>query len=102
MIFTLIPQRCDETLALRVTGDVLEINGVQFDFSSVEEGHVLPPSAVQSPWVAGPVTRKKGRIHAEILVPLGPDARTNERFPGELHQDHNGLVDLTRVERKRG
>ncbi len=82
-----------------MTDDVLEVNGDEFDFSSVEEGVTLPVAAINSDWFAGPVTRQSGQIHVAILLPLGPDAPTNQRFPGKLQQDRNGLIDLSKVER---
>ena len=102
MIFRFHPQRSDKTLTLMVTNDVLSLNGKEFDFSTVEEGDTLPATAIQSDWFAGPITRKKGMLEITLLLPLGPDAPTNQRFPATLHQSINGLVDLTKVERSFG
>ena len=99
MIFHFHPQRNDKKLALRMAGDVLEINGQDFDFSSVEEGDTLPTTAIKSEWIAGPVTRKNGELSINLLLPIGPNATGNFRFPAVLKKDINGPVDLEKIRR---
>lgn len=82
MIIKFSPQRSDAVLtSLSVAGDVLTINGEDFDFGALGEGDVLPIGAVASPFVMGTVTRTGGAVMASILLPLPADASLARRFP---------------------
>lgn len=81
MIINLSPQRRDDSLTIIKLGDALNINGVDFDFSAVPEGGVLPQSAVDCEFLASDVTRTAGQIVLTLLLPHGPDASEAARFP---------------------
>ena len=72
MQINLTPVRCDDTLSLACRGDVLVINGVDYDFGPLPEGAVLPRDAVACEWLASDVTRHGGVLHLTLILPHGP------------------------------
>lgn len=91
------PMRRDDALHLVRFGDVLEINGEAFDFSSLPEGAYLPQTAVQSDWLASDVTRKDGAIRMTLILPHGAAAPHKRLFPDPITVDKNGPVKLALV-----
>lgn len=75
------PMRRDVRLDASVSGDVLTINGEDFDFAGVPEGATLPASAIASEWFAGPVERIDGKINLTLILPHGDNAPVETRFP---------------------
>lgn len=71
MRIKLIYQRSDSELRAHVSADVLTINGEEFDFSPLLDGHVLPPGSVGSEFIAGEVRRYAGQVELSIAVPYG-------------------------------
>ncbi|WP_323041588.1 hypothetical protein [Gemmobacter sp.] len=71
MHITLSPIRSDEVLTLHRAGDMLTINGQSLDLSVISEGATLPAEAVNSPWIAGPISRIDGTLHLTLLFPHG-------------------------------
>lgn len=55
MKITLIPQRRDDTLMLYKSGDILTVNGEDYDFSGVAEGAGLARDTVACEWFASDV-----------------------------------------------
>jgi hypothetical protein len=94
MRIDLTPQRLDATLTLARSGDTLVINGTAHDFAGVPEGAVLPAEAVGSPWIVGPVTRTDGRLRLTLILPHGPNAPPETRFPASLDLTADGPVPL--------
>lgn len=72
MIITLSPMRRDDTPVLHRTGDVLTVDGVDYDFGPLPEGGRLPREAVDCPWLASDVTREGGTIRLTLILPHGP------------------------------
>lgn len=74
MHLTLTPQvglpGCDETL-LAVSGDILTVDGVEIDLSSVPDGG---ESEAPSWPLIGMVRRIDGEIHCTVVVQLGGSA----------------------------
>ena len=94
MIIHLSPVRGDHRYTLARSADVLTLDCIGFDFGALAEGDTLPPEAVGSPWFAGPVTRVDGRLHLTLILPHGPDAPHETRFPLPLTLDADGPVAL--------
>lgn len=65
MKFKFTPQRSDSSLSLSVSGDILTINGVPFDFSSITD----PEPAFGSDFLVGFVERDNGEISVSVAVP---------------------------------
>jgi hypothetical protein len=85
MIFILSPTRMDEVLAASVAGDVLTLNGEPLDFSPLPAGATLPREAIDSPWIAGDVTRAMdGTLTVPLILPHGANAPHETRFPAPI------------------
>lgn len=84
----------DERLVLSRVGDVLTVNGVEFDFTPLPEGGELPADAIESEWFEGPVLRRSGRLELTLRFPLPVDASAAARFPEPLLVEAEGPVEL--------
>ncbi|HBO2705579.1 hypothetical protein [Pseudomonas aeruginosa] len=84
----------DERLSLSRAGDVLTVNGVEFDFTPLPEGGELPSDAIESEWFEGPVLRRSGRLELTLRLPLPVDASAAARFPEPLLVEADGPVEL--------
>ena len=94
MKITLSPTRRDETLTASKAGDKLTLNGEEFDFGPLEEGETLPADAIDSPWIAGDVTRTDGVLHITLRLPHGANAPEETRFPEPIIDPPDGEIDL--------
>ena len=94
MILTLSPRRSDETLTVERTGDVLTLNGDDLDLSVIPEGGLLPATAVGTPWIVGNIRRRSGTLSLTLVVPHGPDAPQETRFPTPITLTTDGPVAL--------
>lgn len=94
MIIYFTPQQRDDSLTITKSGDSLNINGTEFDFTAVPEGGVLPRAAVDCEHLASDVTRTGGRITLTLLLPLGPNASEAARFPEPINNPADGEVEL--------
>lgn len=92
MLIKLSPQRRDDTLVVEKTGDVLTLNGVVFDFSSLPDGATLPQAACNSLWLDGDVSRVNGELQLTLLLPLGPTPSPAQCFPVDLVNPPDGPV----------
>lgn len=94
MYITMSPIRRDETLATSLVGDVLTLNGVEFDFGPLPEGATLPAEAIDSEWIVGPVTRVNGELHLTLRLPHGPSPSQAVAFPKPIHVTEDGPIPL--------
>lgn len=94
MHITLSPQRRDDNLTAARQGDVLTINGEAFDFTSLNEGDLIPE--VPCEWVVGPVERINGEIHLTLVLPHGPNPSQAVAFPDPITATQDGPIDLPR------
>lgn len=94
MIITLLPQRRDDSLSLSKQGDVLNINGIAYDFSLLPEGGTLPAEATGCEYVIGSVERVDGEIQISLILPHSADASENVRFPQPIVVSNDGNVEL--------
>lgn len=94
MHITLTPMRRDGSLALDRDGDRLTINGTPYDFSAIPEGAILPRDAVDCDWLASDVTRRDGRLCLTLILPHGPDAPPEIRYPDPVDIEADGPVPL--------
>lgn len=69
------PQRTDDTVSVSYNGDVLQVNGVDYDFSSLGEGEYLPCEEVGCPYLVSDVRRLDGSIQLTLIQPVGPPQR---------------------------
>jgi hypothetical protein len=94
MKITLSPQRRDDNLQVIKSGDTLTINGTAYDFSVVPDGATLPRDAVDCPWLASDVERIDDVLHLTLLLPHGPNAPEETRFPSPLVNPADGVLEL--------
>lgn len=96
MIINLTPIRADWMQpTVSVAGDVLTVAGDVLDFSQLAEGGSLPPDAVDCPWVVEAyITRKGGAVVVTLLLPIGPNAPEESRFPSPINMTFDGPVEL--------
>jgi len=94
MKINLSPQRRDDTLTVIKQGDVLTINGAEYDFTDLPDGGTLPADAVDSEFVIGSVDRVNGEIELTLLLPHGPNASEAARFPQPIVDPADGEVEL--------
>lgn len=76
------PAIIEEPLVASVSGDVLTINGKQFDFSPIGEGMQLPGGAANSFWIVNEaITRIDGVITVTVKLPVHWDSPESVRSP---------------------
>ena len=96
MKIKLNPQRRDDTLTVTKQGDTLTINGEAFDLSVIPDGATLPADALSSEFLSGPVERINGELHVTLTLPHGPDASEAARFPADIIDPADGVLELPR------
>lgn len=94
MIIRFSPVRMDEELAAARAGNVLKLNGEDFDFGQLVEGGTLPQQAIASKWFAGPVSRVDGELLITLILPHGANAPETTRFPQPLVVLVDGAIGL--------
>lgn len=92
MKIILSPQRRNDTLEVIKNGDVLTVNGEEFDFSPVGEGDTLPRQAISSLWFAGDVDRIEGELTLTLLFPNPWNYSQEQAFPVPLEDVPDGPV----------
>ena len=101
MIIKLSPQgnRTDRLDSLEVQGDVLKINGMEYDLSVIPDGATLENAseATGNELFAGNINNKDGEYHVTLFLPFYdlPQAR-EVLFPEEINIT-SGIVDLPKV-----
>lgn len=76
-----------------VQGSKITINGEDFDFSFMPAGSTLPVGAIESDYFAADVTcGDDGVIAIHLMVPIGPNASTEEWNPRLLVGKKYGTV----------
>jgi hypothetical protein len=94
MHITMSPVRLDDNLTAFLAGDVLNINGEDFDFGLLPEGATLPAEAIGSLWIVGPVTRVNGELRLTLRLPHGPNPSPAVAFPEPIHMTADGPIPL--------
>jgi len=95
MIIKFSPQRRDDTLSLSKAGEVLTVNGKDFDFSRLGNGETLPGSAVDSDFICGDVERSDdGELIIPVILPHGANPSHAVAFPDPVNVTDDGPVTL--------
>jgi hypothetical protein len=94
MILSFYPVRVDDELSLERLGDVLIVNGEAFDLSGIPEGATLPRTAVSCRFLASDIERQDGQLRLTLILPHGPDAPLERRFPEPIIMTENGPIIL--------
>lgn len=82
----LLPVRMDATLSVSARGRVLTVNGVDVDLAQP-----VPQDA--RAWFAGDVARDGDTYTVQLVLPHGPHAPTETRFPTTVNVS-DGAVSL--------
>lgn len=90
------PQRRDDSLTVVKQGEVLVVNGIEFDFSAVLEGATLPADAIDSDLFSGDVERINGELVLTLTLPHGPNPSQAVAFPQPIAVINDGTVELPR------
>lgn len=75
-------------------GTTITIDNQDFDFGFLNDGDVLPNSAVASNTICSDVTRVGDTIELTIRLPHGPDAPEYVRFPQPILVEQDGPITL--------
>lgn len=94
MQISLSPQARNDTLTLTRSGDILTINGEDFDFSTLPDGATIPAGDVPCEWIVGPVDRIDGGIHLTLILPHGPNPPQAVAFPVQIVDPPDGPIAL--------
>lgn len=94
MIIKLSPQLRNTTLKVIKNGDILNINGEDFDFSPMPEGSTLPVAAIKSEWFFGDAERSNGVLTLVMWLPLPANYSQEQAFPVDLVDVPDGPVDF--------
>jgi len=92
MKINLIPQGRGDTLQVIKLGDVLTVNGEEFDLSPVGEGDTLPATAIGSFWFRDKVERINGELELTFLFPIPSNYSQEQAFPVPLVNIPDGVV----------
>jgi len=92
MIINLSPQRRDDTLVAFKSGDKLNLNYEEFDFSKLSDGDTLPSNAIGSSWFFGNVERRSGELELTLLLPNPVNYSPAQAFPVSLVNVPDGQV----------
>lgn len=92
MLIYLSPQRRDDTLEVVKSGNVLTVNGEDFDFTPMGEGDTLPSSAISSQWFLDNVDRINGELVLTLMLPLPANYSPEQAFPLPLLNVPDGLI----------
>lgn len=67
-----------------LAGDILTIDGEDFDFTQLPDGATLPADAIGSDHFVGTVERVAGELHLTLRLPNGPNPSHEVAFPMPL------------------
>lgn len=94
MHITLSPQRRDERTSFERNGDAIIIDGTTYDFAQLPDGATLPNDAVDCDHIVSDIERIDGKIHLTLILPHGPDAPEETRFPEPVIDPPDGPLPL--------
>lgn len=94
MKISLSPQRRDDDLRIVKSGDALNINGIDYDFSVIPDGAILPRDAIDCNWIISDVERVSGALQLTVILPHGPNASESARFPSPIIDPKDGELEL--------
>lgn len=98
MKIILSPQgRKNHVLDVSKHGDILRINGVDYDLSAIPEGATLPRAqqATGCDLFSGDISRIDGVLHISLILPHGDLPQPESvLFPEPIHVTADGPVEL--------
>lgn len=96
MKINISPQRRDDTVNISKAGDMLTINGTEYDFSAIPDGATLPDAqkATGCDFLIGSIERKNGDLELTLLLPNAAGASEAARFPQPIINPPDGPMEL--------
>jgi hypothetical protein len=94
MIISLSPQRRNDTLTVTKSGDVLTINGEDFDFTDLPDGETIPAGVVPCEFITGPVMRIDGDLHLTVILPHSANPPSSVTHPDPIIDPDDGPIPL--------
>lgn len=94
MIIELLAQRSDKSLSIIKNGDALTINNVEYNFTQLPEGGVVPQSAIDCEFLGSDVKRIDGKINLKIIFPNSANASEAAKFPEPIVDPADGELVL--------
>lgn len=94
MRISFTPVRGSDRLSASISGDVVTINGEQFDFTSLPDGGTIPPGSVPCKWIVGPVERIGGELNLTLVLPHGSNPGPAVAFPSPIMVTADGAIQL--------
>lgn len=83
-----------EAYTVHVSGSVITICGVSFDFTEMEDGSSLPSDSITPRYFVGNIAKNDGLINATVKFPHGYDAPHTAMFPEPIMVTEDGPVTL--------
>lgn len=87
------PQRRDDELLLSVSGDIITINGIDYDLSVIPEGATLPVEATDCVFLSGEISRVNGDLSVVVTLPHKADPHQSIAFPLPVNMASGVVVD---------
>ena len=95
MIINLSPQGGrNDVLEIIKAGDVLTINGIEYDFSVIPDGAELPATAIDCEFIIGTVSRIGGVLNMTMVLPYNTSNNPAVAFPSPIVNPVDGRVPL--------
>lgn len=94
MDIILVPQRRDDDQVVSVLGDVITLNGVEYDFSPLSDGDFLDSDAFEEGGLVLGAKREGGKLTITMILALGAEPSEAARFPQPLTNVADGPVEL--------
>jgi hypothetical protein len=85
-------------MTIHVAGDVITVDGVEFDLSPVPEGGEAWPEGAHP--FAGPITRAGGVLHLTLVARLGDTAADDQPDSPWIIEDASGDVTIPAARRE--
>ena len=84
------PQLRTTALTISKYGDVLTINGEDFDFSTLPDDSSI--EGVPSEYIEGAVSRVDGRLHLALVRPHGTAPNHADAYPAPMENAADGII----------
>jgi hypothetical protein len=85
----------DRDVTIRIAGDILTINDTTLDFSTIPPDGTMAREDLDCDWIAGNVSRDTdGLLTVPVILPHGPNAPAERRFPVPVLANTDGHVTL--------
>lgn len=89
-------QRRDDELLIKISGDVITVNGDEYDFSPIGEGETLPHSAIALDTFIDDISRINGELEIGIIIPHKDKPAHAIAFPEDVVFTEGVLIDTVK------